>query len=66
MKLDLYEKICSGSELKGFEIESVIATLKKIRDRGGLIAVSENGSLITVYRKESYKRAKRTKKIKLN
>lgn len=56
MKLSCYEKMCSGADLNIKEIQTVIKTLKSILKKGGVVVVSENGTLITTYNLDSYDR----------
>ena len=56
MKLGCYEKISSGADLNVKEIQKAIKTLKNILKKGGVVVVSESGTLITTYNLDSYDR----------
>lgn len=56
MKLGCYEKISSGADLNVKEIQKAIKTLKNILKKGGVVVVSESGTLITTYKLDSYDR----------
>lgn len=56
MKLGCYEKISSGADLNVKEIQTAIKTLKNILKKGGVVVVSESGTLITTYNLDSYDR----------
>ena len=56
MKLGCYEKISSGADLNVKEIQKAIKTLKNILKKGGVVVVSENDTLITTYKLDSYDR----------
>ena len=56
MKLSCYEKISSGADLNVKEIQTTIQTLKNILKKGGVVVVSESGTLITTYNLDSYDR----------
>ena len=56
MELGCYEKISSGADLNVKEIQKAIKTLKNILKKGGVVVVSESGTLITTYKLDSYDR----------
>jgi len=56
MELGCYEKISSGADLNVKEIQKAIKTLKNILKKGGVVVVSESGTLITTYNLDSYDR----------
>ncbi|KAA0913101.1 6-phosphofructokinase [Psychrobacter sp. ANT_WB68] len=56
MELGCYEKISSGADLNVKEIQKAIKTLKNILKKGGVVVVSENDTLITTYKLDSYDR----------
>lgn len=56
MELGCYEKISSGADLNVKEIQTAIKTLKNILKKGGVVVVSESGTLITTYNLDSYDR----------
>ena len=56
MKLSCYEKISSGADLNVKDIQTAIKTLKNILKKGGVVVVSESGTLITTYKLDSYDR----------
>ena len=56
MKLSCYEKISSGADLNVKEIQTAIKTLKNILKKGGVVVVSESGTMITTYNLYSYDR----------
>ena len=56
MELGCYEKISSGADLNVKEIQTAIKTLKNILKKGGVVVVSENDTLITTYKLDSYDR----------
>ena len=56
MELGCYEKISSGADLNVKEIQKAIKALKNILKKGGVVVVSENDTLITTYKLDSYDR----------
>lgn len=56
MKLSCYETMKSGEAFDITEVQMIIKTLKQILKKGGVVAVSENDTLITAYYLNSFDR----------
>ena len=56
MKLSCYEAMKAGEVFDSREVQMIIKTLKQILKKGGVVAVSENDTLITAYHLNSYDR----------
>lgn len=56
MKLSCYEAMKAGKAFDAKEVQMIIKTLKQILKKGGVVAVSENDTLITAYHLNSYDR----------
>lgn len=56
MKLSCYEAMKAGEAFDSKKVQMIIKTLKQILKKGGVVAVSENDTLITAYYLNSYDR----------